>query len=122
MPDPTPELRSFLLPAGDLAESVSFYRDGLGLGVRMQDRDVYAELSAGPVKIALATPADHPVPGAALPVFRVPDVPAAVFRLVTGGAMVVSGPATGAHEIRAVLRDPAGNAFVLYQSLPQQRP
>lgn len=118
MPDPIPELRSLLLPVADLAESVRFYRDGLGLGVRMQDRDVYAELSAGAVKIALATAADHPVPGVPLPVFRVPDVPAGVSRLVADGATVLSGPVTGEHEIRAVLRDPAGNAFVLYSSLP----
>ncbi|EHR53497.1 VOC family protein [Saccharomonospora amisosensis] len=116
MSDSKCDLRSILLPASDLESSLAFYRDGLGLGVRMRDRDDYAELSAGSIKLALAIPADHPVPESALPVFRSEDVSVAVSRLLAAGATVLSGPVEGAHEIRAVLRDPSGNPFVVYRS------
>lgn len=116
MSDSKCDLRSILLPVSDLEKSLGFYRDGLGLAVRMRDRDLYAELDAGSAKLALATPADHPVPERVLPVFRSEDVSEAVARLLATGATVLSGPIEGMHEIRAVLRDPSGNPFVIYRS------
>lgn len=109
-------LRSLLLPALDLDRSLDFYRDSVGLPVRLRDGDRYAELDAGGLKFSLATPADHPLSATVLPTFKTGDVAAAVSRLVADGAVVVAPPAAGAHEIRAVLRDPAGNAFVVYSS------
>ena len=38
----------------------------------------------------------------------------AIRRLVGDGAELLRGPEEGPHEIRAVLRDPAGNPFILY--------
>ncbi|MCE2391442.1 MAG: VOC family protein, partial [Proteobacteria bacterium] len=46
--------------------------------------------------------------------YKVDDVAAAVERLAAAGAELISGPAEGPHEIRAALRDPAGNVLAIY--------
>lgn len=116
MADPIIALRSLLLATGEMEESVRFYRDTVGLALLMRDGDRYAELDAGGLKLALAAPSDHPLPATPVPTFKAADVEAAVQSLMAGGASILVGPRPGAHEIRAVLRDPAGNAFVVYSS------
>ena len=107
-------LRSLLLASSDLGDAVRFYRDVVGLALRFQDGDVYAEFDTGDIRLALAAPGDHPDPTRPLPVFKAPDLDAAVRRLVAGGAVVVGAAHDGAHERRALLQDPDGNAFVVY--------
>ena len=50
-------LRAILLPVTELDGPLHFYRDSFGLAVLLRDRNEYAELAAGGVKIALAAPA-----------------------------------------------------------------
>jgi lactoylglutathione lyase len=116
MADPGFSLRSLLLPAVELDDSVRFYRDSIGLALVMRDGDVYAELDAGGLKLALATASDHPVPTTPLPTFKTTDMDGALARLETGGASILASPRAGKHEVRAVLQDPAGNAFIIYSS------
>jgi predicted enzyme related to lactoylglutathione lyase len=103
-----------LYPVKDVAQAVAFYRDGLGLAVKFQDGDRFAALDGGGTTFALAGPEENVTGGEPAVSFKVDDVAATVERLTTAGAQVVRPPEEGPHEIRAVLRDPAGNAFVLY--------
>jgi predicted enzyme related to lactoylglutathione lyase len=118
-PAPTARLRNVLYPVTDLDLAVAFYRDGLGLAVRFQDGSRYAALDGGDaggsggVTLALAGPGED-ITGAVAASFKVTDVGAAARRLTEAGGQVVRGPEEGPHETRAVLRDPAGNPFVIY--------
>jgi predicted enzyme related to lactoylglutathione lyase len=121
----TARLRNVLCPVADLDEAIRFYRDGLGLAVSFRDGDRFAALDAsGPgdpgapgggagVTLALAGPGED-ITGAVAASFKVADVDAAAERLTGAGAQLVRGPESGPHETRAVLRDPAGNLFVVY--------
>ncbi len=102
-----------MYPAKDLAKAVEFYRDGLGLAVKFADGDRFAALDGGGTTFALAGP-EEDLAGAPVASFKVEDVPSLVEKLTAAGAEVVRGPEEGPHEIRAVLRDPAGNPFVVY--------
>ncbi|GII78199.1 hypothetical protein Sru01_31810 [Sphaerisporangium rufum] len=108
------KLGNVLIPVDDLDKALDFYTGGLGLSLRFRDGDRFAMLDAGGVTIALAARAEQVAGAVTAPSYKVADVPAAAAELAAAGAEVVSGPATGPHEIRAVLRDPSGNDFVLY--------
>jgi predicted enzyme related to lactoylglutathione lyase len=104
-----------LYGAADVDQAVAFYRDALGLTVKFQDGDRYAALDGGGTTFAIAGPAeqiaDQPVAS-----FKVDDVAVVAERLTAAGAELIRGPEEGPHEIRAVLRDPAGNSFVVHAS------
>jgi predicted enzyme related to lactoylglutathione lyase len=104
-----------LYTADDVTAAVRFYRDALGLNVKFQDGDRYAALDGGGTTFAIAGPEEQIVAEPAVS-FKVDDVAAMTDRLTAAGAALVRGPEEGPHEIRAVLRDPAGNPFVLYAS------
>ncbi|MFD9947115.1 VOC family protein [Nonomuraea sp. NPDC050547] len=106
------KLGNVFIPVKDLDEAIAFY----GLPVKFRDGDRFAALDGGGVTLALAAPAEH-VTDACAPSYKVDDVRRAVRDLEARGATVLAPPAAGPHEIRAVLRDPSGNVFVLYTSL-----
>ena len=100
-------------PVEDLDEAVPFYADALGLSLKFRDADRFAAFDAGGVTIALAAGAEA-VSNTPTVSYKVVDVEAAVDDLVASGATLESPPQEGPHEIRAVLRDPAGNPLVVY--------
>jgi len=110
----TPRLRTVLYVVDDVPAAVGFYRDALGLPVRFRDGDRFAAIDAGGVTLGLAGPDEDVTDGAVAASFKVTDVPATVRALTAAGAALVRGPETGPHEVRAVLRDPAGNPLVIY--------
>ena len=119
MTDEPARVGNVLYPVPDVAAAVAFYRDGLGLAVKFQDGSRYAALDGGGVTFAIASAEESvagPVPAAS---FKVADVPAAVERLTAAGATMVTPAAEGPHEVRAALRDPAGNPFVIYAPRPR---
>lgn len=111
------KLGNVLIPVTDLDKAVTFYSEALGLEVKLRDGDRFAVLDGGGATVALAAPAEQVAGAVTAPSYKVGDVTEAVRDLTAAGASVVSGPETGPNEIRAVLRDPSGNAFVLYSSL-----
>ncbi|GAA3810724.1 hypothetical protein GCM10022226_33980 [Sphaerisporangium flaviroseum] len=111
------KLGNVLIPVADLDKAVAFYTETLGLTVKFRDGDRFAALDAGGVTIALAARAEQVAGPVTAPCYKVGDVAEAVRDLTEAGAELVNGPETGPHEIRAVLRDPSGNVFVLYSSL-----
>jgi predicted enzyme related to lactoylglutathione lyase len=108
---------NILVPVDDLDRAIAFYSEALGLPVKFRDGDRFAALDGGGVTIALVTPAEQVAGTATAPAYRVGDVARATQILADAGAVPVSGPEAGPHEIRSVLRDPSGNVFVLYSSL-----
>ena len=102
-------------PVEDLDAALAFYRDALGLELKFRDGDRFCALDAGGVTIALAAGAERSATAGATAVsYRVDDVAAAVEQLVGAGAELVRGPEEGPHEVRAALRDPAGNVLSIY--------
>ena len=116
----TPRLGTVLYVVDDLSAAVAFYRDALGLPVRFRDGDRFAAIDAGGVTLGLTGPAEDVTDGSVAASFKVADVPAAVRALTAAGAALVRGPEAGPHEVRAVLRDPAGNPLVLYAPAKEQ--
>lgn len=108
------EIGNVLYPVPDVTKAVEFYRDALGLPLKFADGERYAALDGGRATLALAGPEEDVTNGRPAASFKVADAVAAVGELTKAGATVVSPPAEGPHEIRAVLTDPWGNAFVVY--------
>ncbi|WP_019634072.1 VOC family protein [Actinomadura atramentaria] len=103
-----------LYAAEDLDAAIRFYRDVLGLALKFRDGDRFAAFDGGGVTFALAGAAEDVTGGVPAVSWKVEDVAATAAVLTAAGATLVHGPADGPHETRAVLRDPAGNPFVLY--------
>ncbi|MEV0588265.1 VOC family protein [Nonomuraea sp. NPDC050310] len=105
------KLGNVLIPVADLDEAIAFY----GLPVKFRDGDRFAALDGGGVTVALAGPGEHLLPAAA-PAYKVTGLEQAVAGFVARGATVEREPESGPHELRAALRDPDGNLFVLYET------
>lgn len=101
---------------GDWPGAVSWYRDVLGLPVRLVDEaGRFALLGAGPGQVALKGSDDDRPRGALRLVFRVEDVEAERARLVALGVAVgdmIVDEAEGYREIR--LEDPDGTPIGLF--------
>ncbi|HTK61195.1 MAG TPA: VOC family protein [Pseudonocardia sp.] len=113
----TPRIGNVLHPVGDVAAAVEFYGSVLGFATKFVDGQRYAALDAGGVTLALAAP-EEDVAGVAAASVKVPDVEATVKAIVSAGGIVVREPEAGPHEVRAVVRDPWDNTFVVYGPLP----
>jgi predicted enzyme related to lactoylglutathione lyase len=101
--------------APDMEAAVRFYRDVLGLGLKLRDGDRWAAFDVGGATLAVEGGAPGG-PGGATVSLRVSGLDAVVDGLRARGAEV--GPIeTGPHERRATLHDPAGNTLVLYEPL-----
>jgi predicted enzyme related to lactoylglutathione lyase len=111
------KLGNILIPVDDLDKAIALYSGALGLAVRFRDGDRFAALDGGGATVALVAAGERVTGEVTAPSYKVGDVARAVRELTGAGAEVVREPETGPHEIRAVLRDPSGNVFVLYSSL-----
>jgi lactoylglutathione lyase len=118
-----------ILYVRDLAASIAFYRDVLGLPFKFEDAG-YAEFATRGTRFALyeqrraewltgRTVAPGP---AAEVVFLVDDVDAHARRLAAAGASIISGPADRPWGHRTVhLQDPDAFIVELAQEIPRRR-
>jgi len=118
-----------ILYVRDLAASIAFYRDVLGLPFKFEDAG-YAEFATHGTRFALyelrraewltgRTAAPGP---AAEVVFLVDDVDAHARRLAAGGVSIISGPADRPWGHRTVhLQDPDAFIVELAQEIPRRR-
>jgi len=99
----------------DMSAAVAFYRDVLGLALVRRDGDEWAELDAGPVRLALHGTTD-PMPTSGTVVFRVDDLDHARLMLRERGADVDAhvGEVEGRARF-ATVRDPDGNPVQLIE-------
>lgn len=105
-----------VVPAHDLDAVTAFYTDRLGLSLRFRDGDRYAAVTDGSVTFGLATPAEQPEPSRVVASFEVGDLDGLVAAWRADG-LEVGDPFDGSHERKAVVRDPSGNAVVVYERL-----
>ena len=101
----------------DMEVAVRFYRDVLGLGLKLRDGERWAAFDVGGATLALEGGAPGG-PGGATVSLRVSGLDALVEELRARGAQV-DPVETGPHERRASVHDPAGNGLVLYEPLPR---
>ncbi len=118
-----------ILYVGDLAASIAFYRDVLGLPFKFQDAG-YAEFSTKGTRFALYEKRRAEwltgrtvTPGpAAEVVFMVDDVDAYARRLAGSGISIISGPADRPWGHRTIhLLDPDAFIVELAQDIPRRR-
>lgn len=112
-------LSRLLCPAADLDAAVAFYQRAFGLRLSFQDGQRYAEFARAEVALALVAEGEAVAGGRPALSVRVEDVEDALDAVRAAGGTVLSAAQTGPHEVRAVIADPAGNAVVVYRSLPQ---
>jgi lactoylglutathione lyase len=111
------DARMIILSTDDLDESIRFYSEVLGMGLKFRDGAHYAALDGGSVTVALATDVDHPLPGKVVVGIKTADVDAAAKAIEEAGGAIVKGPYDDAHERRAVVYDNHGNGLVFYSPL-----
>ncbi len=101
---------------GDMDRAVAFYTDALGLALLRRHGDEWAELDAGPVRLALHGGATgERAPGGTV-VFEVEDLDAARFAMEIRGAVFDerSGEVEGLARF-ASFTDPDGNRMQLIE-------
>lgn len=103
----------------DLARSVAFYRDVLGLEPGMAHEDMWAEFDAKPVTLALYCPKkmeqrEASVGGAAV-ALAVPSVEEAVAELKSKGVEIAMDTMDTPVCRMAFVKDPDGNGIGLHQ-------
>ena len=105
----------FLISAQDMERAVSFYRDVIGLDVRVQS-PWWSELAYGTSIIALHGGGSGEFRATGLS-FTVRDINAACAAVVRGGGIVRSNPEDRGDEgiYLADLTDPEGNGFMMSQ-------
>jgi lactoylglutathione lyase len=111
------DVRMVVLSTDDLEESIRFYTETLGMGLKFRDGSHFAALDGGSVTLALATAVDHPIPGQVVVGIKTTDVDAAAEAIEANGGGIVKGPYNDAHERRAVVYDHKGNGLVFYTPL-----
>ncbi|MGD1110103.1 MAG: VOC family protein [Mycobacterium sp.] len=111
------EAKMIILSTDDLDESIRFYSETLGMSLKFRDGAHFAALDGGPITVALATEADHPIPGQVVVGIKTADVDAAAKAVEASGGGILKGPYDDAHERRAVVYDNKGNGIVFYKPL-----
>jgi catechol 2,3-dioxygenase-like lactoylglutathione lyase family enzyme len=111
------QVRMIVLSTDDLDESIRFYTETLGFGLKFRDGGHFAALDGGSVTLALATSIDHPLPGKVVVGIKTDDVDAAAKAVEESGGAIVKGPYDDAHERRVVAYDNKGNGLVFYTPL-----
>ncbi len=112
------KLQNVYLAAPDVGKAVAFYRDVLGLNLRFQDGERWAQFDAGGVSFAVAAVGEGTaVPGGgAVVVFEVEDLERALAELRPRGVRVEGDIVDmGAHGRYVNIRDPFGNPLQLFQ-------
>lgn len=99
--------------APDMDAAVQFYAEVLGFALKFRDGDRWAAFDVAGMTFAIegGTPGGS---GGATVSLRVDGLAEVVNQLRAKGASV-GEVESGPHERRATLRDPAGNALVLYE-------
>ena len=86
------QVKLIILSTDDLDDSIKFYSDTLGMGLKFRDGAHFAALDGGPVTLALATDVDHPIPGQVVVGIKTDDVDGAAKAVEDSGGGIVRGP------------------------------
>jgi len=110
-----PRFAKVVAPASDLNGLVAFYSRVLGLALKFQDGDRYAEFEKYEVSLSLTASVESVAGDAVALAFAVADLEGCLTLALAAGARVVAVPQQGPHEVRAVIEDPSGNQVIVYQ-------
>jgi len=99
----------------DVTRAVRFYSEALGIALKFQDGDRWAQFDLGGASFAIASPPEFPEgeSGSVL-VFEVDDLGRAVAAVISAGGSAVDQRDMGSHGTVATVRDPSGNLLQLY--------
>ena len=102
----------------DMDRAVAFYRDAVGLELRMRHEDAWAEFEAGSIRIGLHGSGPDPAPRGGTAVFLVDDLALAKTSLEDRGVRFEEhlGEVPG-YARYASFADPDGNAMQLIEYL-----
>lgn len=110
--------------ASKMDEAVAFYRDALGLDLKAQVGEDWAQFSVGGTAFALhgTRGAPPPTTGATV-VFEVDDLEATM-RALSGRGVRFEGEITAVPDSGRFVsfRDPAGNLLQIYEPAPSEGP
>lgn len=100
----------------DMGRSLGFYRDLLGMKMKFQDGEKWAQLDAQGARFALASPeeAGAAAASATVIVFEVDDLAAARKALESAGAPILATRDMGSHGSTITSRDPDGNIIQFF--------
>ncbi len=86
------EVKMIILSTDEPEESIRFYSETLGMGLKFRDGAHFAALDGGPITLALATAVDHPIPGQVVVGIKTADVDAAANAVEASGGDIVERP------------------------------
>ncbi len=95
----------------NMSRSLGFYRDLLGMKMKFQDGEKWAQLDAQGARFALASPEEAGAAAASntVIVFEVDDLASARAALESAGAPILATRDMGSHGNTLTTRDPDGN-------------
>jgi predicted enzyme related to lactoylglutathione lyase len=104
----------------DMNEAVAFYRDTLGLKVKFQDGERWAQFDAGGSNFSLSSPQEA-AKGAtgAVVVFEVTGIDEMATQIAAAGGEILGTRDMGSHGRTLTFRDPVGNVAQLFERAPQ---
>lgn len=104
----------------DMTRSLGFYRDLLGMKMKFQDGDKWAQLDAQGARFALGSPEEAGAAAASrtVVVFEVDDLAAARTALEGAGAPILATRDMGSHGSTLTSRDPDGNVIQFFAKAP----
>jgi predicted enzyme related to lactoylglutathione lyase len=108
----------YVVPA--MEQAAAFYRDVLGLKLKFQDGERWAQFDAGGSNFSLSS-VEEAAPGAAgaVVVFEVTGMDAMAERIAAAGGGILGRRDMGTHGRTLTVRDPAGNVLQLFERAPK---
>ena len=106
----------------DFGRSLGFYRDVLGMTLKFQDGEKWAQLDANGARFALSSPEEAGAAAASntVIVFEVDDLTAAKTALEAAGSPILATRDMGAHGSVLTSRDPDGNIIQFFAKAAKQ--
>ena len=108
-----------VLMQNDLNKGVEFYKK-LGLTLKFQLKDKWAEFRLGDIKIGLCPTKAEPFNRHSGIVLEVDDLSKTFKNLHKKGIEFVREPVEATHGVMASIKDPSGNILDLYQPTPEK--
>lgn len=104
----------------DMNESVAFYRDVLGLKMKFQDGERWAQLDANGSNFSLSSK-EEAAKGAvgATVVFEVTGMDQMATQIAAAGGEILGTRDMGSHGRTLTFRDPVGNIAQLFERAPK---
>ncbi|HEX2216441.1 MAG TPA: VOC family protein [Xanthobacteraceae bacterium] len=113
---PVTRIQNAYYVARNMNATVAFYHDALGLKLKFQDGERWAQFDAGGGNFSLASADEAPLDaGGGVVVFEVTEIETMADRIAAAGGEVLGRRDMGGHGRTLTFRDPAGNVLQLFE-------